>query len=129
MLSIIKSIPGNISIVANGAYTFKKNILPINLSVKYFSKKTAIRKSLGIPEPPKKPPNAFMKFVQQTRTSAPANQREAMKIAANRWKNLSEDEKQIYYQGYEKALVGVASDSWILSIHFKLKCFIFRINI
>lgn len=90
--------------------------MPANVSVKYFTKKAAIRKRLGIPEPPKKPLNAFMRFVQGTRTSASTNQRDLVKIAANQWKHMSEDKKQIYYQGYKEDLVN-AKDSWILSIH------------
>lgn len=74
--------------------------------MKYFTKKTAIRKRLGIPEPPKKPPNAFMRFVQETKSSTTsANQCEILKKASNQWTNLSENEKQIYYEGYKKSLV------------------------
>lgn len=61
-----------------------------------------------------------MRFVQEIRTSTSGNQSEKIKLAANQWKNLSEDGKQIYYHGYKKALVG-ARELRIVSINVKSK--------
>lgn len=54
--------------------------------------------------------NGFMKYVQKMRVEMNENksQREVVALASERWKNFSESEKQVYYKGYNEALVCIS---------------------
>lgn len=54
--------------------------------------------------------NAFMRFVKEIKPSidtSDKSSRHIIKLAAERWRELSETEKQVYYKGYDKELVEI----------------------
>lgn len=64
-----------------------------------------IARRLGIPERPKKPLSAFMRFLQEIRPSIQASTklpREVPRIASTQWKKLDANQKQKYVAEFEK---------------------------
>lgn len=77
-------------------------------NVVLYSKANVILRRLGIPERPKKPLTAYIRFLQEIRPSiqqSAKNIQEVPTIGAAQWKKLDENHKQKYIQEYEKEKV------------------------
>lgn len=74
-------------------------------NVAYDSKTNVIARRLGIPERPKKPLTAYFRFLKEVRPviqQSVKHEREVPTVAAAQWKKLDENQKQKYFQAFEK---------------------------
>lgn len=74
-------------------------------NVAYDSKANVIARKLGIPERPKKPLTAYFRFLREVRPviqPTVKHEREVPGVAAAQWKKLDENQKQKYFQAFEK---------------------------
>lgn len=78
------------------------------LSYSNVSRISKIVYKLGIPEPPKKPLNGYLRFQQENRESlqkSSKSQAQLISLGAAQWQRLSDDEKSKYNSEFMKEYV------------------------
>lgn len=72
-------------------------------NVAFDSKANAISRNLGLPERPKKPMTGYLRYLNELRpvvSQSAKTPREVLTIAAARWKQLDESQKEKYNQAF-----------------------------
>lgn len=71
------------------------------------SKFSQIAQKLGIPEPPKKPVNGFLRFKQENKAlqQAGQSQRDFFAFIGSKWRSLSAEQKNEYNKEWETEIV------------------------
>lgn len=78
---------------------------PFQIGINEYSKTAKIYQNLGLTEPPKKPPGAFMRFCKEFMSKNPSSGKSAAehaKTMGKQWKELNAAQKQPYEDDYKK---------------------------
>lgn len=88
------------------------------LGIAHASKFNRIVQKLGIPEPPKRPATALIRFQKENIDSLRAtakSQNDLFSLIGAQWRQLSEDQKEKYKSQYKKEFVSVFDWKWASS--------------